>query len=100
MKTLRVDLGGRSYDIQIERGCLRAAGARLKGVCPKAQKLFVVTDTNVGPLYYNALKASLEAAGFNLRVHVIPAGEASKSPSQLSTLWEDMMDFSSPAPTR
>ena len=62
MKTLRVDLGGRSYDIQIERGCLRAAGARLKGVCPKAQKLFVVTDTNVGPLYHNALKASLEAA--------------------------------------
>lgn len=94
MKTLRVDLGGRSYDIQIERGCLRAAGARLKGVCPKAQKLFVVTDTNVGPLYHNALKASLEAAGFDLRVHVIPAGEASKSPSQLSTLWEDMMDFS------
>ena len=78
MKTLRVDLGGRSYDIQIERGCLRAAGARLKGVCPKAQKLFVVTDTNVGPLYHNALKASLEAAASIFASTSSPPGRQAK----------------------
>lgn len=93
MKTLRVNLGERSYDILIAPGLLDRAGEKVKAVCPRAKKLFVVTDTNVGPLYYNRLKASLEAAGFQFRDHVIPAGEGSKSAAMLADLWEDMTDF-------
>ncbi len=93
MKTLRVELGSRSYDILIERGLLNAAGGHIRAVCPGAERLFVVTDANVGPLYYNRLKAGLEAAGFQLRGRVIPAGEGSKCAAQLTDLWEDMTDF-------
>lgn len=93
MKTLRVNLGERSYAIHIAPRLLDQAGEEIKAVCPRAQKLFVVTDTNVGPLYCDRLKASLEAAGFQFRGHVIPAGEGSKCAAQLADLWEDMADF-------
>ena len=91
MKTLTIDLPGRAYDIQIERGLLDRAGEEIKQVCPRAKRLFVVTDSNVGPLYYNRVKASVEAAGFRFFGHVIPAGEGSKCVEQLSALWEAMM---------
>ena len=51
MKTLTVALPGREYDILIARGLLPQAGERVRAVLPKAVKLAVVTDTNVGPLY-------------------------------------------------
>ena len=91
MKTLTIDLPGRAYDIQIERGLLDRAGEEIRKVCPKAKRLFVVTDSNVGPLYYNRVKASVEAAGFRCFGHTVPAGESSKCVERLSALWEDMM---------
>ena len=93
MKTLRVSLQERSYDIQIAPGLLAAAGEAIRAVCPKATRLFVVTDSNVAPLYAPRLAESLAAAGFQVQIHVVPAGEASKSAPRLSELWEAMLDF-------
>ncbi|BDF66386.1 3-dehydroquinate synthase [Oscillospiraceae bacterium] len=93
MKTLRVSLQERSYDIQIAPGLLTSAGEAIRAVCPKATRLFVVTDSNVHPLYAPRLEESLTAAGFQVQIHVIPAGEASKSALRLSELWEAMLDF-------
>ena len=92
MKKLTVALPGREYDILIERGLLDRAGELCRTVLPKAKRLFVVTDTNVGPLYWNRLKAGLGSAGFETALSVVPAGEKSKNASQLSALWEEMMD--------
>ena len=93
MKTLTVALPGRDYDILIERGLLNRAGELCKAVLPKARKLAVVTDTNVGPLYADQVKASLEAAGFAVQVTTLPAGEHTKCVDSLSTLWETFMTF-------
>ena len=93
MKTLRVSLQERSYDIHIAPGLLDTAGEAIRAVCPKATRLFVVTDSNVRPLYAPRLEESLTAAGFRVQIHVIPAGEASKSAQRLSELWEAMLDF-------
>ena len=93
MKTLNVNLPGRAYDILMERGLLSRAGELCRAALPKASRLFVVTDSTVGPLYLNRLIPSLENAGFETAVCEIPAGEASKCVEQLSRLWECMMDF-------
>ena len=93
MKTLTVALPGREYEIAIQRGLLSQAGERIRAVLPRARRLAVVTDTNVGPLYYNKVKASLERAGFELGLFPVPAGEKSKNAAQLSQLWEGFMDF-------
>ena len=47
MRTLRVDLPGRAYDIHIERGALDRAGELCRGALPRCTRLFVVTDSNV-----------------------------------------------------
>ena len=93
MKTLNVNLPGRAYDILIERGLLSRAGELCRAALPRAGRLFVVTDSTVGPLYLNRLIPSLENAGFETAVCEIPAGESSKCVEQLSRLWEGMMDF-------
>ena len=93
MKTLTVALPGRSYDILIERGLLDQAGEHCRAVLPRASRLFVVTDSTVGPLYLKRTTPSLEAAGFETAICEIPAGEASKCAGELSRLWECMMDF-------
>ena len=90
MKRLTVTLPGHSYDILIAPGLLLQAGERIRAVCPQAGTLFVVTDTNVGPLYGEAVRQSLEKSGFRVALHTVPAGESSKNADQLSRLWEAM----------
>ena len=92
MKTLTVDLPGRAYDILIERGLLDRAEEHIKAVCPRTKRLFVVTDSNVGPLYGGRLERGLREAGFQVSLSTIPAGESSKRACVLSALWEQMMD--------
>lgn len=93
MKTLTVALPGRDYEILIERGLLAQAGARCKAALPRARKLALVTDTNVGPLYADRVRLSLEEAGFAVQVTVLPAGEHTKCAESLSLLWETFMSF-------
>ena len=92
MKTLTVALPGRDYDLLIGRGLLGQAGEYCRRALPRADRLFVVTDSNVGPLYADRLEAGLAAAGFAVTVRAVPAGEASKCAGQLAGLWEDMME--------
>ena len=93
MKTLTVSLPGRSYEILIERGLLDRAGEHCRAVLPRADRLFVVTDSTVGPLYLKRIIPPLEAAGFETAICEVPAGEASKCAGELARLWECMMDF-------
>ena len=92
MKTLRVNLPERAYDIHIEHGLLAGAGELIKNVF-HGEKITVVTDSNVGPLYGGRLQASLEAQGFRVHIAQIPAGEASKCASQLFRLYDEMLAF-------
>ena len=91
MKTLTVPLPGKEYEIVIGSGLLRQAGERIRAVVPNARRLFIVTDSNVAPLYLGSLVESLKGAGFQVNSLSIPAGEASKSVEMLSNLWEVMM---------
>ena len=91
-KTLHVEAGS-GYDIIIEPGVLDRAGEHIKNVLVRAKKLFVLTDSNVGPIYGPRLVASLETRGFMVRTHVIPAGETSKCAASLLELWSAMASF-------
>ncbi|MCQ2442507.1 MAG: 3-dehydroquinate synthase [Oscillospiraceae bacterium] len=62
-------------------------------VLMRASRIAIVTDSNVGPLYAERVKKSLEDARFQVKVITIPAGETSKSPAMLAHLWEELMSF-------
>ena len=93
MKTLTVDLPGRAYDIKIARGLLDQVGALCQEALPNADRLFIVTDTNVRPLYLEQVAEGLKRAGFRVNVCAVPAGEASKSAKWLAVLWEKLAGF-------
>ena len=66
MRNVHVELGSKSYDIVIDRGLLPRVGSRIKTLLPKTEKIAVITDSNVGPLYASLLQESLENAGFSV----------------------------------
>ena len=83
MRTVHVDLGSKSYNIEIERGLLPYVGAKIKTLLPKAEKIAIITDSHVGPLYASLLQKSLVAVA----VLTFPAGEESRNLKTLGSLY-------------
>lgn len=71
----------RTYEIHIEEGLLGRVAEECSAVL-KSEKLLLLTDSNVAPLYADAVHNALEAAGYVVHNYVIPAGEESKSTEQ------------------
>jgi 3-dehydroquinate synthase len=86
MTRVQVQLGERSYSIDIGDGSLSSAGGVLTSL-GAGHRCAVVTDANVGPLYAGVVTGSLEGAGFAVETVTVPAGERSKSVEQLARLW-------------
>ena len=80
--TVRMELGPRSYDVTLERGCLHRAGE----LFDLARKVLIVTDDGVPAQYARAVADQCRDAC----VVTVPQGEASKSIDVLQMLLERM----------
>ncbi len=91
VRKVHVPLGERAYDILIGPGLIASAGgeiaSRLKG-----RKAAIITDEHVAPLYLDALKASLDAAGIASAEVVLPAGEKTKSFEHLINVCDKVLE--------
>src|SRR5688572_9304131 len=85
MPTTRVDLGNRSYDVQVEKGLLSEAGRAISTAGLRG-KAAIISDTTVAGLHAETVRAALEEGGYSPTLHEIPAGEASKSMSHAGAL--------------
>ena len=81
-----VDLGDRSYPIHIGSGILGTLGDACKAAGLKG-KCLIVTDETVAPLYAAKVFQTLEKAGFKPALETLPAGETTKSQTQLMNLY-------------
>ncbi|NUU63280.1 3-dehydroquinate synthase [Paenibacillus agri] len=80
MRSIRVELGERSYPIHIGSGLLAEIGERCaEAGFPVRSPLLIVSDSEVAPRYLPALEAALRDYGYTVVHHIIAAGEASKS---------------------
>ncbi|HSQ77761.1 MAG TPA: 3-dehydroquinate synthase [Nitrospirota bacterium] len=77
MHTVKVDLGDRSYDIELGLG-LDQAGSRLREL-GLGQKMALITNPTVKNLHGQRLVASLKAAGFMVMSIEVPDGEKHKN---------------------
>lgn len=77
MTTITVS-ASKTYDIKIGGGLLSAIGEEAAAL-GKAHKVCIVSDTNVWPLYGQAVQNSLVRSGFSVFSYVFPAGEESKN---------------------
>lgn len=79
---------GRRYVVEIGNGLLPQLGQRMKCILPKAQRIALVTDTNVEKLYGTQLVHALRGEGYSVVLFSFPAGEASKSGETYLSLLE------------
>ena len=79
-----------AYDIHIGHGLLKKAAGLLERC--RGHRAMIVTDENVAPLYLDAMKAQLEAAGAQASAFVLPAGETTKCMAQLERIYDALID--------
>ena len=92
MRIVHVDLGSKSYDIEIERGLLPHVGGKIKTLLPKAEKIAIITDSHIRQLYASILQESLEKEGLVVTVLTFPAGEESKNLKTLGSLYDRLAE--------
>ncbi|MBW9054341.1 3-dehydroquinate synthase [Rhizobium mesosinicum] len=91
VRKVHVPLGERAYDIMIGPGLIARAGSEIASRI-KGRKAAVITDEHVAPLYLDALKASLDAAGIASADVVLPAGEKTKSFEHLINVCDKVLE--------
>ena len=87
MPDLIANTAGGDYPIRIRKGALQQLGEVAKSVCV-GRRACIVSDENVWPLYGAAAADSLTSSGFTVSKALVPAGETSKSQTQLMYLYE------------
>lgn len=87
MKTLKVELGDRSYPIFIGQGLM--GNAELVKPYVKGQQVLIVTNTTVAPLYLEACKKTF--ADFNVQSVVLPDGEEYKNLETLNLVFDTLI---------
>jgi 3-dehydroquinate synthase len=91
MPTVHVNLGPRSYDIEIGSGNL-AEAARMCDAGADDAHAVIITDSNVDELYSELVAEPIVEAGGEVDILSVEAGEQSKAPEVAEELWENMLD--------
>ncbi len=95
-ETVRVELGGRSYDILVGEGVLAAAGRHIVNAIGHNRRLVIVTDGNVKSAgHLAALEKALDAEGLSQcgSALVLPHGEKTKDFRWLNWLLDSLFDI-------
>jgi 3-dehydroquinate synthase len=85
-----VPLSKNPYEIVVGNGILSNTGELVRKILPDG-KCALITDTNIAPLYAEAVTTSLEEAGFTPTLIMLSAGEKSKSLSSAETVCDRMI---------
>ena len=91
MTDIPVNLGPRSYRIQVASGALATVGAELAKL-RVGRKVVLVSDPTVTRLHGQAVATSLEAAGFDLIRIIVPEGEQAKRLDTAREIWDQLLD--------
>jgi 3-dehydroquinate synthase len=95
-----VDLGPRSYEIHVVTGRTAEFGRFVRAALertwsgPSCRRALIVTDSHLAELALPAAyNAALSHVGITASVAVVPAGEASKSLSEASGLYDELVNL-------
>jgi 3-dehydroquinate synthase len=91
MPNVHVNLGPRSYDIEIGSGTLTSV-ARFVDAEREDAHAVIITDANVDQLYAEPVAAALSDVGCEIDLLIVDAGEPSKSIDTAIELWERMLE--------
>lgn len=88
MKSLKVDLGARSYPIYIGSGLLQQTELLSRHICSK--QVVIVTNETIAPLYLESVVANL--AGLQVETVILPDGEQYKTLEIMNRIFNVMLE--------
>tara|TARA_R110002110_G_scaffold10249_8_gene50186 strand:- start:1080 stop:2204 length:1125 start_codon:yes stop_codon:yes gene_type:complete len=91
IKTVRVELADRGYDILVGPDLIADAGTHLKPLLRRA-RVAIVTDETVSSFHLKPLTASLDAHGIRHDTLILTPGEATKRFSELQRVTEWILE--------
>ncbi|NQV57438.1 MAG: 3-dehydroquinate synthase, partial [Rhodospirillales bacterium] len=92
VETLHLDLGNRGYDILVGSDLLSRTGELAHPLLAQ-ERMVVITDENVAPIYLDRVCASIEKAGIRCDRIILPAGEQTKSFKYLEDLLDQLLEL-------
>jgi len=92
MNTLEIKLGEKSYNIYIERNCLKRVGRYVAENHP-GSRAAIITDDAVNALYGEKLQTIMAEQGLETTVVSVRPGEESKSMESLKDIFEKFAEF-------
>jgi len=91
MATITVELGNRSYSIEIAAGLLAKLGVRIKSILPGVRTC-LISDETVFDLYGQRALRSLASAGYDPVKYVVTPGDQSKSLGVAERIYDVLYD--------
>ena len=91
-KILDVPLGKRAYKIMIGPHLINNTGKLIKGII-KGDRVIIITDTNIGPLYLSKVSNSLQLSNIKFEQIIISSGEVSKSFERFQNLANQILSM-------
>jgi shikimate kinase/3-dehydroquinate synthase len=85
---VRLDAASGTSDIHVGPGATTRIGEWIRNHWPMAQRTWIVTDGNVGPLHAVAVESRLCASGFTVSTYAVAPGEGSKSLATAGELYD------------
>ena len=86
-----VELQSASYEIIVSKGILEQCGSLISNL-KIGNTCAVITDSNVAPLYAGTVEQSLKKEGIKSELISVPAGESSKSLSNVENICRKMIN--------
>ncbi len=87
---VKVNATGGTYGVIIEKGALNKIGEIVLTLYKKSTKILIVSDNNVFSIYGKKVVNSLESMGFPTYSFKFKAGEASKTLTTISQIYETL----------
>ncbi len=87
---LSIDSPLERSDIYIGAGTVNIAADVTRQRWPSAKKIWMITDSNVAPIWGHTVQRIFGENGYQVQQIVVPAGESSKSFEQLAAICEEI----------
>ncbi|MCR5804562.1 MAG: 3-dehydroquinate synthase [Clostridia bacterium] len=85
MRRIKVEVRN-GYKVLVGRDLLKDCGNFISTVDTRIRKIFLVSETNVAPLYLDKTKESLSNSGFEVVEYVYEAGEKNKNLNEITRM--------------
>lgn len=92
MKTIKVNLGERSYNINIEKGLRKNIGENINRVF-SGKKIAIITDEIVNSYYGDEVENLIKKEGYDTKRIILPPGEKTKSFNTLPHIYNQLLEF-------